>query len=556
MSSVFNAKSPYRQLLLQALPVIVAICFWELFVRFTDNQLIPTPSQTLKAVIELTASHVLFEDCLFSLKRVVLGFVVASFAGVILGFGLGLSPLFKSAFSSLIELLRPIPPIAWIPIAITLFGIGDASACFVIFVGAFYPIVTNTYLGVSEVPATYLEAARLLGASSWRIYKEVVFPAALPSIFAGLRVGLGIAWMCVVAAEMIAARSGLGYEIQLNRQLLQLDRVVAGMAVIGIIGVCMNKFMQALEARVIVWRNQKQDSIQSAAPDCDLVPDLSKETKTLSELAAIAKPRPGASVEVKQVSFAYAAGSSVIERLNLSIKAGEAFSILGGSGCGKTTILRLMAGLLEPHSGQMVIDGGPLAAHRRETTMVFQGASLFPWLTAIDNVAFALISRGMSRQTAQSLGQKYLHLVGVDRHASHYPHQFSGGQQQRVALARALAFQPRLILMDEPFSQLDSQTRESLQEDVSRLLRAMGITLVLVTHDIREAMFMSDRIAVLSASAKTVVREFIVAEPRPRGDEFRYRPEFGRLRAEIWNCLEGKDENHGERLDATQHASV
>jgi ABC-type nitrate/sulfonate/bicarbonate transport system permease component/ABC-type nitrate/sulfonate/bicarbonate transport system ATPase subunit len=538
----------------QLLPILVALAGWELIVRLTNNQLVPPPSLVFQAIGELAKSNVLFQDCLYSLKRVVLGFSIAALTGVTIGFCLGLSPIFKAAFQPLIELLRPIPPIAWIPIAIAIFGIGDGSACFVIFIGAFYPIVTNTFLGVSEVSELYLEAAQLLGASRWRILREVIFPAALPSIFAGLRIGLGVAWMCVVAAEMIAARSGLGYEIQLNRQLLQLDRVGAGMVVIGIIGVSMQRLMVLLEGKLIYWRSSGQALKQAIADEFENGDSFAESASESLASASLSKPLLGARLALKHLRFSYPSGAEIVRDLNISIGEGEAFCILGRSGCGKTTILRMLAGLRAPLSGEILIDDQPLLGGGQDVTMVFQSAALFPWLTVAQNLEFALRSRHISKEEIVPATGHYLRLVGGENLAQRYPHQLSAGQSQRIALARALAYRPRLILMDEPFASLDSQTREILQLDVSRLLRRMGISLVLVTHDIREAIFMSDRIGILSPQTKNIDRQFAVTEPRPRQDEFRYRPEFGRLRAEIWHCLNGKNQERVENLGATDCA--
>lgn len=537
----------------QLLPIALAVCAWEMAVRLSGNELVPTPSTALKAMFDLAAGHVLLQDCYCSLKRVLVGFAIASMAGVFLGFCFGLSSFVRAALSPIVELLRPIPPIAWIPVAITLFGIGDASSAFVIFMGAFYPILTNTFLGVSEVSTNYIEAASVLGATPGRIYRDVIFPAALPSIFAGLRVGLGVAWMCVVAAEMIAARSGLGYEIQLNRQLLQLDRVVAGMIVIGLIGVIMNQLMGLLECYLVPWKQ-----ISSVPPDRATVSLITKKAGAVTSPAVLHDPIVGATVQIENVSFAYPSGANIVSDLNLSIACGESFCLLGETGCGKTTILRLIAGLRRPTSGVIQIDRGSYEAHRGDVTVVFQNAALFPWLTVFDNVAFGLRSRGLHGQAVSGEVAEHLEMAGVSSLVNRYPNELSGGQQQRVALARALAYRPRIIVMDEPFSALDSQTRESLQQDVLELVSALRITLVLVTHDIREAIFMSDRIGVMSSTNKTILQEFIVGQPRPRDDDFRYRPEFGNLRKQIWDCLHSEKNatNEGREQDVLQQAKI
>ncbi len=538
------ASPSFKNKLLPVLPVLVALVLWQSYVQITRCELLPGPLSSFQALLDLATSHILFDDCISSLKRVFIGFCFAALSGIILGLALGLFSRLRHSLAPIIELLRPIPPLAWIPIAITFFGVGDPSSCFVIFIGAFYPIFTNTLLGVKEVPGNYIDAAKMLGASRWRICKQVIIPSALPSIFAGLRIGLGTAWACVVAAEMIAARSGLGYEIQLNRQLLQLDRVVAGMAVIGLIGVTMNTFMVWLESICLPWK--KAERAQESAEE-------SQANVAKAENLSLLKSShlTGASLSLDKVTFGYGQTSNLINNISLSVKAGEFFCLLGPSGCGKTSLLRLMAALNTPQSGQITFDGGELNEHKSEITIVFQNGALFPWLSALENVSFAFQSRGLSKIEAIDQSRSVLDIVGLANRAANYPAQLSGGQQQRVALARALAYQPRLILLDEPFSALDSQTRESLQQEVSLLLSRMGITIILVTHDIREAVFMSDRIAVMSRQGGQILTELAIKAARPREESFRYSPEFSQARARLWDILHEKktdDQNNPAKI--------
>jgi len=414
-----------------------------------------------------------------------------------------------------------------------IFGLGDGSACFVIFIGAFYPVLTNTILGVREVPQTLIDAAQSLGCTGSACFKKVIWPASLPSIFAGLRVGLGFAWMCVVAAEMIAARSGLGYEIQLNRQLLRLDRVVAGMLVIGVIGFLMNLALARLEIILLPWRKI------STRKDED-------EGQITASPANLERRVSGAAIKVTNLSFSHNADDRLIlKNLNLEVAPGEILCLLGPSGCGKTTLLRLLAGLQMPRTGEILIDNQSLARQRSEITMVFQNSALFPWRTAEGNVNFAMESRNQSsRQDAL----EYLRLVGLQQKAKFYPQELSGGQQQRVALARALAYHPKILLMDEPFASLDSQTKESLQEELSTLLFARGITGVFVTHDIREAIFLGDRVAMLSKNGGEILSLHKIEKTQPRDAAFRYTSEFSQCRLMLWNALkEASDEGLSQR---------
>ena len=218
--------------------------------------LMPAPSSLLTAAYDLIQEGSLQVHVLASLKRVVNGFLLAALCGIVLGIMLGWSKTISDFVRPVIESLRPIPPIAWTPMAILWFGIGDAPSYFLVFIGAVFPIFVNTFAAVRSIDRTQINAALCLGAGPWMLISDVLVPASLPIIFPGLRIGLGVGWMCVVAAELIAAQSGLGYMIQQNRVLLQTQNVVTGMITIGIIGFAMSAAMGAVERRLISWNQQ------------------------------------------------------------------------------------------------------------------------------------------------------------------------------------------------------------------------------------------------------------------------------------------------------------
>ncbi|MFD7323513.1 ABC transporter ATP-binding protein [Streptomyces sp. NPDC059875] len=210
--------------------------------------------------------------------------------------------------------------------------------------------------------------------------------------------------------------------------------------------------------------------------------------------------RTGAALRIRGLRRSF--GSAVaLDGLDLDVAPGELLALLGPSGCGKTTALRVLAGFERPDAGQVLLDGEdivPVPADRRDTAMVFQSYSLFPHLTAADNVAFGLRMRKVRAAERRARAAELLELVGLAGHGDRYPHQLSGGQQQRVALARALALRPRLLLLDEPLSALDARVRVTLREEIRRLQLELGITTVFVTHDQEEALSMADRVAVMN----------------------------------------------------------
>jgi putative spermidine/putrescine transport system ATP-binding protein len=209
--------------------------------------------------------------------------------------------------------------------------------------------------------------------------------------------------------------------------------------------------------------------------------------------------RSGAAVRLADLHRSYGAVRA-LNGLSLEIAPGEFVALLGPSGCGKTTALRALAGLDEVDAGQIVVDDRDitrLSANRRDMGMVFQAYSLFPTMTARDNVAYGLRLRGVDARTRRRRAEDLLELVGLASHAAHYPHQLSGGQQQRVALARALAVRPKVLLLDEPLSALDAKVRSQLRDEIRRIQLEVGITTLFVTHDQEEALAVADRVGVI-----------------------------------------------------------
>jgi NitT/TauT family transport system ATP-binding protein len=207
---------------------------------------------------------------------------------------------------------------------------------------------------------------------------------------------------------------------------------------------------------------------------------------------------------------------NVIEDLSFEINQGEFVSILGPSGCGKTTVLNILAGFVKATAGSIVVDGQQVVAPGPDRGVVFQSFALFPWKTALQNVAFGLKVRGIGKAERERIAREHLRLVGLEGAEGRYPHELSGGMQQRVGVARVLASNPKVMLMDEPFASVDAQTRVGLQQDLTRIWETGRPTIFFVTHDVDEAVFLSDRIIVLAAKPGRIREIINVNISRPR----------------------------------------
>ena len=223
----------------------------------------------------------------------------------------------------------------------------------------------------------------------------------------------------------------------------------------------------------------------------------------------------------------------VLDDISFSVRRREFLSVIGPSGCGKSTLIRIAAGLETATSGEFLLDGKVVRGTGAERGMVFQKYSLFPWLSVKQNVMFGLESTGRGGDEAEEVAEQWLEIVGLEKYGEFFPKQLSGGMQQRVAIARALAPQPRVLLMDEPFGALDAQTRTQMQKYLLEVWKNIDITIIFVTHDLDEAVFLSDRILTLQANPGKIKELVDVPVPRPRNKESLSLREFNETRKHI-----------------------
>lgn len=253
-------------------------------------------------------------------------------------------------------------------------------------------------------------------------------------------------------------------------------------------------------------------------------------------------------INAKQLSIRLGKGISefeAVQAVDFTIKPGEFVCLLGPSGCGKSTLLGALAGHIIPASGLLEVDGQAINGPSPEHGMVFQHHTLFPWVNVLDNVAFGLKMRGVKKTERHTQALQMLQQVGLQDVATRWPSQLSGGMQQRVEIARVLINKPRLLLMDEPFGALDAQTRLKMQQLLLDIWTRIRTTLVFVTHDIDEALFLADRILVMSPRPGRIIENLPVNFARPRRTEFVTRPEFMQLKR---HCLELLNHEEGRQL--------
>jgi NitT/TauT family transport system ATP-binding protein len=251
---------------------------------------------------------------------------------------------------------------------------------------------------------------------------------------------------------------------------------------------------------------------------------------------------PTVKLEAQDVSLEYhqpRTGNSLraLDRINLEIFDGEFVCIVGPSGCGKTTFLSVVDGLITATSGRIIVDGVVVTRPGPDRAVVFQDASLLPWRTVLENVIYGLECARVKAAEARERARHFIKMVGLEGFENHYPYELSGGMQQRVNLARALVMDPKILLMDEPFASLDAQTREAMQEEVLRIRKEANKTVLFITHQIDEAIFLSDRVIVFSARPGRVKATIAIDLERPRKLSLKRHPRFHALEDDIWTLI-------------------
>ena len=252
-------------------------------------------------------------------------------------------------------------------------------------------------------------------------------------------------------------------------------------------------------------------------------------------------PNGNVKLAARNISMTFVKRQQAVEVLRdvtVEVEASHFVSIVGASGCGKTTLLRIVDGLIAPTGGEILIDGRPVAGPGTDRAFVFQQDALFPWRTVMDNVIFGLEVQRKGKREATERAREFIQLVGLSGFEHHFPHELSGGMRQRANLARALTVDPEVLLMDEPFAALDAQTREIMQSELLRIWRSNRKTVLFITHQIDEAVYLSDKVVVMTARPGRIKAVVEVDIPRPRQLSVKRTPRFLEIVDEIWKMIE------------------
>ena len=433
-----------------------------------------------------TGAPTFLDQILTSLETVFAGFLLATLVAVPLGVLCGLSPTVNTAINPLVQVFKPVSPLAWLPLVTMvvsalyvssdpLFPKSFLISAITVTLCSLWPTMINTALGVASIDKDLINVARVLRLTTSTKIVKIVLPSSLPLIFTGLRLSLGVGWMVLIAAEMLAQNPGLGKFVW--------DEFQNGSS----------EFARPDHGGSVHHRHHR---LRARPHHAGFAGGLHPWRDTLNGRPAMAI------IELKSVSKSYGdegARTRVLNNASLRVEEGEFVAIVGFSGSGKTTLINLMAGLVARDSGEVLFKGKPVKEPGPERGVVFQSYSLMPWLSVRANVALAVDAVFFAVPAAKRRERiaRYTEMVGLAHASERKPAELSGGMRQRVAVARALAMDPEVLLLDEPLSALDALTRGKLQSEIEEIWSQEKKTVVMITNDVDEALLLADRIVPL-----------------------------------------------------------
>lgn len=494
------------------LPLLILLA-WYLAAeaRLFPPLLLPSPGRVFGAAAELLETGELVKHAAASLARVVSGFLISAATALLLAFLFYRRRRWEEGASIVLESLRVVPPLSLVPLLILWLGIGEAPKLAIVVLSSFFPVYLNALSSLRAVDARWREYARAFELTPGECLRHIHVPGALGGLLTGLRLGFGYAWRALIGSELIAAASGLGYLIEDASSMARTDVVFVGVLTIALLGIlCDVLFQKGAEYFEARMRRTKPLKRVSSSVTSSTHPNASD-----ASYAAKAPEQDLPAVRIEMLGKTFPGGTAPFEALTDTFPAGRVTALLGRSGCGKTTLLKIVAGLSAPTSGSVRFErnaGSAAAALRPAIGIVFQSPMLLDWKTVVENVEMGILHVPETERRERALSA--LDVVGLGERADAYPEELSGGMAQRVGFARALARNPEVLLMDEPFGALDALTRTALQRRCRTILAERPMTVLLITHDVREAVRLGDEIRILEAGR--LVTEPAVADPAER----------------------------------------
>ena len=514
-----------KKLLPFALPVLLLLFWWGITkTGSVPALLLPGPGAVAERFVSLLASGELFHHAATSMLRVFSGFLISASMALALALLVSRSERLFDFLSLTLEALRVVPPLSLVPLLILWLGIDEAPKLAIVVLASFFPIYLSALTALSKARNDYRDLARIFGLSERDAARHILIPGASPGIITGLRLGFGYAWRALVGSELIAAASGLGYLIEDASALARTDVVMVGILTIAVLGIICDKLFRIAAERAAPWTVSRKGTTSLEA----LPPEAPKGVRTVDAARELSAALPG--IEIRNLTVGYPGlAKPPVSNLTVSIPGGKVTAVLGRSGCGKTTLIKAISRLIEKEKGDIRFTGGKSAPR---LSMVFQEPLLLPWKTVRENVALSLLPECGERALNDPRVSEALSLVGLSNRAESFPGELSGGQQQRVGFARALASDPEVLLMDEPFGALDALTREELQDESIEVFSRRLMTVLMITHDVREAVRMADSAVILESDRAPEI--FAIDLPRPRRLS---SPGVARLEEEILSIL-------------------
>ena len=480
----FNPR--VRQILQAAASTVVLLAAWQIASLFLPALPVSAGAGRVRAHGADFVNWPELSQVLETAARIFAGLFGAFILGCVLALLIGRYRSFESWSTPFLVFLQGIPALSWVVIAIIWFH-GTEFRIFFIMVITTLPAFTFQILDAyRSMSKDLFEMTMSFRPSGWTLFRVLIVPTIVPGILTALKVNLGNSARVVVVAELVGATGGVGYELLLQQQLFDMAGAIAWTMQLVL-------FVLVVQ-QIIVLDRELAAALPRRSPSGR--PDADEPTRSSASRTSIKEfPRPDG-----RGTF------MAVDRLSFEIDKGEIVAVLGKTGCGKSTMFNLLAGLIEPTSGKVeVIGHDPFREFnffRGKIGIVFQNDRLMPWRSALDNVVLGLQILDAERSEAEAVARRWLARLGLSGHENDYPHALSGGMRQRVSIARAFAVEPDILLCDEPFSSLDEMTARDLRAEFVRLVKQTGKTAVFITHHINEAMDVGDRIMVFHRPAR------------------------------------------------------